>query len=183
MILVISLSQNINNKSSQQLLDTFVEKLKKAYHHNKLLIFNTPCEDDQTLRSHYYNQLLLMDTLSPINPKYRDFYRQPTFILGINDLNSAETFLNMIEKNFYLGYDFPVSTVVYSSDRKNFVTDLLAFNKIVVWDDFKKHHLSHLQPPTSPLTNIVNYDWDNLDEYFWFLFLKYRSVNYLELIN
>lgn len=184
MILVISLTCSTEGDENQKLLNTFVKKLKMSYYHNKLVIFNTVCIDDSTvLRTHQYHQIQLLDLITPMNLEFYNFYQQPTFVFAINDLSTAEVFLDRIIKNFYLGYDFPRSTVVYSPDRKNFVADFSAFNKIVVWNDFKQHHVRHIELPTHPLTKIVDFDWDKLEEYFWFLFLKDRMINYLELID
>jgi len=181
---VISLTCDTEGDEKQKLLDTFVKKLKRVYYHNQLVILDTPCANNATvMRTHQYHQNQLLDLITPMNLEFYNFYQQPTFVFGINDLTNAEVFLDRVVKNFYLGYDFPRSTVVYSPDRKNFIADFSAFNKIVVWDDFKHHHIRHIELPTHPLTKIVDFEWDRLEEYFWFLFLKDRSINYLEFID
>jgi hypothetical protein len=180
------LTCSVSGNDNQKLLDAVIAKLNQAYRCNRnLVVLKTLCKDEKNvLRSHQYNQLQLLDMMSPLNDGFYNPLRcwnESAYIVVINDLSTAEIFLDKIIKNFALNLDFPRSTVVYSVDKKNFLADLTAFNKIVVWSDFEKHHLDPLGLPTSPLVNLVNFNWDELEEYYWALFLKDRNVNYMEL--
>jgi hypothetical protein len=143
----------------------------------KTILFNEPSRTDY-LKSHHINSLKIYDDLLDCDFKYAE----EIFVFGVQDIMSIGKLLDHCIANLKISFDiytnnYPRSTVFFDS-KKNFISDLSAFSKIVLWPDYWTNHLSHVILPES---SIANFNFDRIKEYSFYNFLYSKSVNILEL--